>query len=667
MELVHQLVAFLFKCLILYFFAVKVIPANQKSIAMQPEVPMISQENFEVKTNMWLHGLIETVETNVQRDEDEIHEKNYMLIQQENFDVFQTTLWLNRLIETVVDKFEKNDPIQEPIRLEDPIDVTDMNNLIETVKETGEQQKSAFEKLDEDVQDEPIEEKISETNKMLNVLNEKIEMNTMSGKETVKAVGDFIEKRDEIEKKVFAAMEKDKIKLQAISGKTIDAPKLPTVINQQVEAEKDIMKNYCQIRNKQIKMEPIKKEQIKKEDICEQEYKVLSWLKETFDVRITNNGGTNQGLGPAFNFANPPKVKNELTLTNLQGVAKTLQGVEDKPYTFEEFTYELSQEKQDKIKKEIQQRLADVHGVKFDEIQNLKFSKGSVKVTYDTPMKAANLDYKDLDKEFQEKFDAFEKMKIHSAFFKPEFDISMFDPLGHKDFRYQRGKSFPGIGGLTYHQPEGWIRMGLKVTDQYDNGDNSWLLPFPTDKIDNPNIWARGYHGTGSSTETDGIELASVIYKSGGLRPGNHNTYGKGVYWSDNPNFRNGVYDAIAESHGRKYKVKLQVAIKPHTWTQNTKDNYHVTDEKNIRVYGILITDVGDVSTSKHSRKQYGSKSPDSKSPDSKSPDSKLLDSKSTDLFHSRAYKNPDSSHNQDEFSDPSISRCYNPKKNPFQ
>lgn len=182
----------------------------------------------------------------------------------------------------------------------------------------------------------------------------------------------------------------------------------------------------------------------------------------------------------------------------------------------------------------------------------------------------------------QNKFNQFESMEVHSAFFRPEFDINMFDEAGHKDFS-SGGSSFDNIGGLTYHQPSGWIRMGLNVKNKYGNL-SPWLEPFGEG---NPGLWARGYHGPGSSGG-DSLDVTSKIAKTQ-LRIGSNNAYGAGVYWSDDPNFAKGSYDGKTNCFGKTLSVKLQVAVRPGGYSNNGNGNFHCPNPQDIRVYGILI------------------------------------------------------------------------------
>jgi hypothetical protein len=72
-----------------------------------------------------------------------------------------------------------------------------------------------------------------------------------------------------------------------------------------------------------------------------------------------------------------------------------------------------------------------------------------------------------------------------------------------KDMLDERGNRDPSEwpdspqvrGGMTYYPPtHNWIGYGLKVLDQYDNGNNDWIA-----MDGNPNEWAVAFHGTSTS------------------------------------------------------------------------------------------------------------------------------------------------------------------------
>jgi hypothetical protein len=67
----------------------------------------------------------------------------------------------------------------------------------------------------------------------------------------------------------------------------------------------------------------------------------------------------------------------------------------------------------------------------------------------------------------------------------------MLDERGNRD-PSEWPKSEQKRGGMPYHPPtNNWVGYGLKVLDQYDNGNNDWIA-----MDGNPNEWAVAYHGT---------------------------------------------------------------------------------------------------------------------------------------------------------------------------
>ncbi len=61
-----------------------------------------------------------------------------------------------------------------------------------------------------------------------------------------------------------------------------------------------------------------------------------------------------------------------------------------------------------------------------------------------------------------------------------------FDPRGNIEMTGYKGKR----GGEDYQQPpKGWVRIGLKVSGLFDDGNDDWL---GTDK----KAWPVAYHGT---------------------------------------------------------------------------------------------------------------------------------------------------------------------------
>jgi len=71
----------------------------------------------------------------------------------------------------------------------------------------------------------------------------------------------------------------------------------------------------------------------------------------------------------------------------------------------------------------------------------------------------------------------------------------MLDERGNKDPSDWKEDTQQMRGGLTYNPPtHNWVGYGLKVLDEYDNGNNDWIAT-----NNNPNEWAVAFHGTSKS------------------------------------------------------------------------------------------------------------------------------------------------------------------------
>jgi len=85
-------------------------------------------------------------------------------------------------------------------------------------------------------------------------------------------------------------------------------------------------------------------------------------------------------------------------------------------------------------------------------------------------------------------------------------------------------------GGHTYYPPEGWKGFGIKVKDQYDNKDNTWI-----DYIDRDGVWSIAYHGTqsqfvGSIMETGLRKGSGQVHKDDDDLNHPGQKVGEGVY-----------------------------------------------------------------------------------------------------------------------------------------
>ena len=161
-------------------------------------------------------------------------------------------------------------------------------------------------------------------------------------------------------------------------------------------------------------------------------------------------------------------------------------------------------------------------------------------------------------------------------------------------------------GGLPYYTPtHDWTGYGLKVVDQYDNGNNDWI------KMDNnPNEWAVAFHGTSFSAVKPICEKGGKFYsssKEGGKRQfyqyyDNINIKskklypkcGEGTYVSPHLDCASG-YATDASKKTKTWPVVIMCRVNPNfiriPQGQGNKENVWITDgtRNTIRPYRLLI------------------------------------------------------------------------------
>ena len=103
------------------------------------------------------------------------------------------------------------------------------------------------------------------------------------------------------------------------------------------------------------------------------------------------------------------------------------------------------------------------------------------------------------DIDFIQKMEEFAKLReIKSIYEKNilgacKLTPDMLDERGNKD-PLEWLETTQSRGGFPYYPPtHNWVGYGLKVLDEYDNGNNDWIA-----KNNNPNEWAVAFHGTSS-------------------------------------------------------------------------------------------------------------------------------------------------------------------------
>ncbi len=138
-------------------------------------------------------------------------------------------------------------------------------------------------------------------------------------------------------------------------------------------------------------------------------------------------------------------------------------------------------------------------------------------------------------------------------------------------------------GGEEYLPPEGWIRYGLKVYNQYDNRNNNWL------RCDNgEGEWCVAYswlsYGKNALNFNNMYENEEDIKNIG-------KKVGKGIYTTQNPEFMEEITESV-NIKGKEYKLGLMLRVNPEKIRcPKNKDELWVVDGNSdeIRPYGILI------------------------------------------------------------------------------
>ena len=178
----------------------------------------------------------------------------------------------------------------------------------------------------------------------------------------------------------------------------------------------------------------------------------------------------------------------------------------------------------------------------------------------------------------------------------------MLDPRGNRSDGWGVGEM---RGNKPYDPPIGWIGIGLKVMDEYDNGDNTWI-----GMNNSEGEWCVAYHGVGRYQESEKVKnITGLIIKGKEFRPGWAQAHkkcqdqyhpgklvGEGVYCTPTINTAY-EYSGVSTINGKDYKTVLMVRVKPDAirGCEDSGDYWVVsgtTDE--IRPYRILYREINE-------------------------------------------------------------------------
>lgn len=259
---------------------------------------------------------------------------------------------------------------------------------------------------------------------------------------------------------------------------------------------------------------------------------------------------------------------------------------------------------------DLRQKIAENFGVNYEEILITLAEKGDFPVQ----LIFLNDDFNELSqKNFEAKFRAIKHYE-NLQFLKNIYtEALMSGCILSKNFLDSRGDRSKGWaknefrGGKPYHSPEGWIGIGLRVFNKFDNGNNTWI-----GKRNAFGEWCVAYHGVGRGKDSNSVKDITVEIVTHNLKKGqrqNHKDHedkyhpnqkvGEGVYCTPFIDIA-AQYAGISEINGRKFLTVLMARVKPKAirCCKNCSiakdDKYWVvngtTDE--IRPYRILYKEI---------------------------------------------------------------------------
>ena len=357
--------------------------------------------------------------------------------------------------------------------------------------------------------------------------------------------------------------------------------------NKEIKAEKETNKKINEVLEDMCKYGNIVKSEIKIEKKKNPEkfietkeaLKLENTDKELFALGLLSKNLENIGIETAIENSSTQDEEKEEGITSLQFITNGM--ISKKKYDLhfefgEKRNNELlnNKEEYEKFKKNLKLKLSKDYNVPLDKIIVTFPQKGSihVQVIFQSD-EFNNLDINEFKKKFKNdpEFKELSNLKdIHTDTIVSACKLtkSMLDPEGNRTDGWGIGEK---RGGKPYDPPLGWIGIGLKVKDEYDNGDNTWI-----GMNNSPGEWCVAYHGVGNGQPSDEVKnftglIVKTTFKAGwGQRhedcpdqyhPGKK--VGVGVYCTPTIKTAGDKYAGISEINGVKYKTVLMVRVKP--------------------------------------------------------------------------------------------------------
>ena len=232
-----------------------------------------------------------------------------------------------------------------------------------------------------------------------------------------------------------------------------------------------------------------------------------------------------------------------------------------------------NEEEYEKFKNDLKLKLSKDYNIPVDKIIVTLPQKGSLRVQVIFQSKEfKKLDMKDFIKKFKNdnEFKELQNLKeIHSDVVLNFCKISkkMLDRRGNRSEGWGENEQ---RGNKPYDPPIGWIGIGLKVKDKYDDGDNTWI-----GMNNSEGEWCVAYHGVGRFKESDEVKKITGLICNSSFKAGTGQIHddcedmfhagkkvGKGVYCT--PHIKTAErYAGKSIINGKSYKTVLMVRVKP--------------------------------------------------------------------------------------------------------
>ena len=259
-----------------------------------------------------------------------------------------------------------------------------------------------------------------------------------------------------------------------------------------------------------------------------------------------------------------------------------------------------SEDKKNELVKKWIKKVSNKLKIEQNDLYFVSIKEGSIDLELTTPLKIEESDLESLKSEnVEEILDIKYKMLVDGCLISKE----MFDTRWNNSGSgwASRGEK---RGGADYDPPRDYHGYGLKVSKQYDNGDDTWL-----GMSNVQGEWWVAYHGAGGDSSNEEIRGVIKSIVSNGLRAGQNQAYesyrncndrsqeeypnvGRGVYLSNKINTAEGYAGKVKDDDNNEYKIVFMCRVCPEKVRfSNSRSDYFVLDGNNecIRPYRILL------------------------------------------------------------------------------